>query len=390
MRNRAETAKRPEVESVPRPTSRLLLDSFTVPLSEFPVADSPARLPAVALAKEDRFADSSDARQRGSALLLVLCTILLLAALIVSVVSFVKPGVDEYAAWNGQFHARLLAETGAAYALSPQVSKIDTDLLNQKLENGDSFQTTITSESTRLNVNTLLQLDRGDILERLFRSWGLSDDKARDAVTALTKWVGPVANPNGVTPNNPSADNPISSNPMSTGNPTPSPSASPAPGTTNQPTTNQPGTGTNTLTRPFLAVEQMSLVPAFKTVMDAQPTWADYFTVWTDGKIDVNEATADQIELLTAVSSAQADEFIKHRKGARGIDGEQPYTDLSQVQAVLGLSSAQFELLSPLLGLNSTLDRIESRGSSGPHVSTLTVVVNRNSSPPQYLLWREN
>jgi general secretion pathway protein K len=325
-------------------------------------------------------------RQGGSALLLVLCTILLLAALIVSVVSFVKPGVDEYAAWNGQFHARLLAETGAAYAFSPQVKKTDTELLDQKFENGDSFQTTITSESTRLNVNTLLQVDRGDILERLFRSWGLSDDKARDALAGLTRWVGPVVNPSGVTSNNPTSNNPIPNNPMSSGaNPTPSPSSSPAPGTTNQ-----PGTGTNSLTHPFLAVEQMSLVPEFKTVMDAQPTWADYFTVWTDGKIDVNEATADQIELLTAVSNAQADEFIKHRKGVRGIDGEQPYTDLSQVQAVLGLSSAQFELLAPLLGLTSNLDRIESRGLSGRYVSTLTVVVNRNSSPPQYLLWREN
>src|SRR5262249_3505917 len=156
------------------------------------------------------------------------------------------------------------------------------------------------------------------------------------------------------------------------------PSSSPAPGTANPPTTDQPGT-TNSLTRPFLAVEQMSLVPEFKTVMDTHPVWADYFTVWTDGKIDVNEATADQIELLTAVSSAQADEFIKHRKGVRGIDGEQPYTDLSQVQAVLGLSTAQFELLSPLLGLTSALDRIESHGSSGHYVSTLTVVANRNS-----------
>jgi hypothetical protein len=139
-----------------------------------------------------------------------------------------------------------------------------------------------------------------------------------------------------------------------------------------------------------MAVEQMSLVPELKPVMDAQPLWADYFTVWTDGKIDVNEATADQIELLTAVPSAQADEFIKHRKGVREIDGEQPYTDLSHVQAVLGLCIAQFELVGPLLVLTSALDRIESRGSSGRYVSTLTLVANRKSSPPQYLLWREN
>jgi hypothetical protein len=321
--------------------------------------------------------------------LLVLCTILLLAALVVSVVSFVKPGVDEYGAWNAQFHARLLAETGAAYALSPQVSKTDTELLYQKFQNGDSFQTTITSESTRLNANALLQLDRGDILERLFRSWGLSDEKARDAVAGLTRWVVPVPNANNPTSNNPSPNNPLPSEGNPAPSPNASPSASPMPGATDQPNPNAT-IGTKSLTHPFLAVEQMSLVPEFKTVMDAQPLWADYFTVWTDGKIDVNEATADQIELLTTVSSAQADEFIKHRKGVRGVDGEQPYTDLAQVQAVLGLSTAQFELLAPLLGLTSALDRIESHGSSGRYVSTLTVVANRNSSPPQYLLWREN
>src|SRR6202048_5422373 len=104
-------------------------------------------------------------RERASALLLVLFTILLVSSLVVSVITFLKSSVDEYSAFNHQFRARQLAQSGLAFGLNPQTDNVDRGLLNQRAADGGEFQVTITSESTRLNVNFLLQNDRDDILQ---------------------------------------------------------------------------------------------------------------------------------------------------------------------------------------------------------------------------------
>ncbi|HEX3445781.1 MAG TPA: hypothetical protein VHS80_13780, partial [Chthoniobacterales bacterium] len=102
-------------------------------------------------------------QEEASALLLVLFTMLLVSSLVVSVIAFLKSSVDEYSAFNHQFRARQLAQSGLAFGVNPQTEKIDKALLNQKAGDGGEFQVTITSESTRLNVNFLLQNGRDDV-----------------------------------------------------------------------------------------------------------------------------------------------------------------------------------------------------------------------------------
>src|SRR5580658_4353829 len=99
-------------------------------------------------------------RRRGSALLLVLFAIILLSGLITATVAFVSNDVDEYGALNKEFRARQLAESGLAFGIDPQVTNQDRALLDQVMPDQGRFHVLISSESTKLNINFILQNGR--------------------------------------------------------------------------------------------------------------------------------------------------------------------------------------------------------------------------------------
>jgi hypothetical protein len=310
------------------------------------------------------------AGNRGSALLLVLFTILLISGLILSAVEFVRHDVDEYAALSREFRARQLAVSGLAFAMNPQVRNEDRSILDQKMPDSGQFRVAISSESTRLNINAILQNGREYLLETLFRRWGVADKDVQPAVQGLRNWVS-----------------------------SPGSNQQNLPGQQNQPLTeqvqsNQPAQSLQgvPLVNPFEAVEEMSLVPEFAPVMAARPDWADHFTVWGDGKIDVNLADAAMISLVTGVSPDLAERFVKYRWGPDGVPftaDDQVYLSLDQVRAALGLSPERFQLVQDLLSLNSSVDRIESTGIISSYTKTIDVIVSRNTIPIRYLVWQE-
>ena len=318
-----------------------------------------------------REAHSSDlAADQGSALLLVLFTILLISGLILSAVEFVKHDVDEYAASSREFRARQLAVSGLAFGTNPQVRNEDRSILEQKMPDGGQFRVAISSESTRLNINSILQNGREYLLETLFRRWGVADKDVQPAVQGLRNWVsGPGSNQQNFQAQQ---NQPL----------------------TNQVQANQPAQSLQgvPLVNPFDAVEEMSLVSEFAPVMAARSDWADHFTVWGDGKIDVNLADAEMISLVTGVPPDLAQRFVKYRWGPDGIPftaDDQVYLSLDQVRAALGMSPEQFQLVQDLLSLNSSVDRIESTGIISSYTKTIDVIVSRNTIPIRYLVWQE-
>jgi len=318
--------------------------------------------------------------EKASALLLVLFTILLVSSLVVSVITFLKSSVDEYSAFNHQFRARQLAQSGVAFGLNPQTDNIDRSLLNQRSADGGEFQVTITSESTRLNVNFLLQNDRDDILQTLFRRWGVETNAALAAVQGLRNWA-------------------------TAGGTVPDQGSNQAQEMEQQQQEQQSGAGQNggqtanpqqpqlQLARPFRSVEEMSLIPAFAPVAAAEPDWTKYFTVWSDGTINVNAADADVIALVTGVTPGQAKHFVQHRWGRDGIPytaDDTLYITMDQVRAELGMTAQQFQLVQNLLSINSTVDRVVSKGIINGYTDTLTVIAKRNSVPIAYMVWQED
>jgi len=311
-------------------------------------------------------------RNQGSALLLVLFAIILLTGLITATVGFVKNDVDEYGALNKEFRARQLAESGLAFGIHPQVQNEDRPLLEQQTPDGGRFRVTISSESTKLNVNSILQAGRDDLLENLFARWGVAPKDAEAAVKGLRTYLSGLLGTQAA----PQSGNTVQAAPQGSN-------------------ATQPGsqsTNVTELAQQFAAVEEMSLVPEFGPVIEKQPDWTNFFTIWGDGKIDVNLADADTIELITGVSPATADEFVKYRWGPDGkpftLD-DRVYNSMDEVRAALGMSPEQFQLVEGLLSLTSAVDRIESTGIIAGYEKTIDVVATRNTLPVRYLSWQE-
>jgi DNA uptake protein ComE-like DNA-binding protein len=311
--------------------------------------------------------------------LLVLFTILLVSSLVVSVITFLKSSVDEYSAFNHQFRARQLAQSGLAFGLNPQADNVDRSLLNQRTADGGEFQVTITSESTRLNVNFLLQNNRDDILQTVFRKWGVETNAALAAVKGLRDWVtaGQGVPEQG---SNEAQDMKQQQQDQQ------------AAAVQNGGQTSNPQQPQIQLVRPFRSVEEMSLVPEFAPVVAAQPDWTKHFTVWSDGTINVNSADADVIALVTGVTPEQAKHVVQHRWGRDGIPytaDDTPYVTMDEVRTELGMSPQQFQLVQNLLSIASTVDRVVSKGTINGYTDTLTVIARRNTVPIAYLVWQE-
>jgi general secretion pathway protein K len=306
-------------------------------------------LPQGSIREVDHYPDPCE---QGSALLLVLFTIILLSGLITATVGFLKNDVDEYGARNKGFRARQLAESGLAFGIHPMVNNEDRSLLEQKAEDGGIFRVSIVSESTRLNVNVLLQSGREDLLESLFTRWGVDAKSAKAAVEGMHKYLSSPERVQTIQATNQGAQ----------------------------------------FEAEFRTVEEMSLVPEFAPVIEKQPEWVNFFTVWGDGKLDVNLADADMVELVTGVSPATAKEFVKYRWGPDGkpftLD-DRVYNSMDEVRAALGMSPQQFSLVQDLLSLKSAVDRIESTGIIAGYKKTIAVIVSRNTTPIRYFAWQE-
>jgi general secretion pathway protein K len=323
---------------------------------------SHVRRSAVALSRRVRHA--VDQQRSGSALLLVLFAIILLSGLITATVAFVSNDVDEYGALNKEFRARQLAESGLAFGIDPQVTNQDRALLDQVMPDQGRFHVLISSESTKLNINFILQSGRDDLLTKLFVNWGVAPKTADAAAAGFHSYLS----------------KPLTNQPASGGAQTIQTATQTAAQTETQNETQ------------FTAVAEMSLVPEFGPVMQKRPDWANFFTIWGDGKIDVNMADAPTIALITGVSAATADKFVKYRWGFDGkpytLD-DRIYNSMDEVRAGLGMSAEQFQLVQNFLSLTSAIDRIESTGTIAGYEKQIVVVTSRGTLPITYLSWQE-
>jgi general secretion pathway protein K len=310
----------------------------------------------------------TDRQRGGSALLLVLFAIILLSGLITATVAFVSNDVDEYGALNKEFRARQLAESGLAFGIDPQVTNQDRALLDQAMPDQGRFHVLISSESTKLNINFILQNDRDDLLTKLFVGWGVAPKVADAAVAGFHSYLS----------------KPLTNQPVAGDANTIQTAAQSGP-----PTAPQPALQTATQ---FSAVAEMSLVREFGPVMRKRPDWANFFTIWGDGKLDVNMADPATIALFTGVSAATADKFVKYRWGFDGkpytLD-DRVYNSMDEVRAGLGMSTQQFQLVQDFLSLTSAVDRIESTGIIAGYEKQIIVVTSRDTLPIIFLSWQE-
>ncbi len=297
----------------------------------------------------------------GSALLLVMWALVVMSLAVFGVIKFVGYGFDDTVALQKDFRARQLAESGLAIGLHPQVKPGDP-VLRQKLSAEERIEVRIRPEDGRLPINVIIEFGFSDVLRVLFEQWGLEPEDAFILADSLADWV----DRNGRVRLH---------------------------GAEREYYEEQ-GYPEYPRNRPFESVEEMLSVRGMDKLVAMKPDWRDYFTVHGSGKLNVNGASADAISIYTKVPLEHAEALVKQRNGLDGLpdtEDDLQFSSLEQFRDALGMNPGDFDAVSGLLTVETTLLRVESKGRVGNRVVTLSMIAKlEQGKRPAILATMEN
>jgi len=293
--------------------------------------------------------------RRGSALVAVLWLIAILALTALATVQVVSLDVDVVSAQVNGFRARQMAEAGIAVGANPAVER-DDPVLYQELQEGEGFDVRLASEAGRFNINALLMRKDEPLMRSLFIDWGLDLDEAQLVVDSLADWID--------------GDDFISLNGAEV-------DWYEELGRINQP-----------FNRPFYSMDEIRLVRGMEMIETVRPDWRDWFTVWSGGALDVNEARSELIAAAAEVSVEDAEMIVETVLGPdqeRDTEDDARFENVEEVLAILGVPEIMRPIVSPRLTVNDTTTRIESIGFSGNARHKTTVIVRNRTGRPAIL-----
>ena len=246
---------------------------------------------------------------------------------------------------NG-FEALQVAERGVAVAVNPAVEKMDPILEWQDDELDIEYRAEILSEAALFNINVILLRQDKALLTDIFTDWGMDLQDAQILVGNLTDWVdeGDLAELNGAEVD----------------------------------WYESQGRSNHPFNRPFYNLDEMRLVKGMEELEAIQPNWQSWFTVWSNGRLDVNEADPELIAAAAEVSIEDAQEMVDHVLGPdreRNTEDDQPFGDLAEALSLLGVSEFQQPIVNPRLTVSDTTTRIISDGRAGTVKRRITVIL---------------
>jgi len=304
---------------------------------------------------------SGGKRASGSALIAVFWIMAILSLAVFAAVRVVYHDADVATSQMNGFDALQAAERGIAVAVNPAVEKMDPMLEWFDEENDISYRARILSEAARLNINVILMRKDKALLTSIFTDWGMELEDAQMLVDNLTDWVdgGDLTELNGAEiewyesqgrPNHP-------------------------------------------FNRPFYNLDEMRLVKDMELLEQVQPHWRNWFTIWSQGKLDLNEAKPELISAAAEVSIDQAEEFVDHILGPdleRDTEDDQPFKDLNMALSLLGVSDFQMSVISPRLTVTADqTTRIVSDGRAGTANRRITLILKNRTGQPAILERKE-
>ncbi|MCB1229982.1 MAG: general secretion pathway protein GspK [Verrucomicrobiae bacterium] len=290
--------------------------------------------------------------RRGIALMLVIFAVTFLGLIVVSLLQISQFSWEESSLERGRFQAKLLAESGVALAMHPDVEPGDP-VLHQTFPDGRKVDVDIGSEGGRILVTTLGEDLFLDTTRELFILWGLDATEAATAAESLADWIDSdtEARTNGAETEYYSALEYPDFPPNET----------------------------------FTSIDQMLLVRGMDRVAKLQPRWRDYFTLYGDGSIDVNEAPPDLMEAFSGCTPDAAQSLAATRTGNDLTDGTEDdyrFESLDEVKVLLGMGDDQWDRISASITLENATKRIESTGSIGDtYLYRLIVLTEGDDSP---------
>ncbi len=288
----------------------------------------------------------SPSSRRGAALLITLWCVAIVAIVVVTLARVVSADVDTEKVRVKRFEARELALSGMAHGMNPKLER-DSEFYYQKLSSGGEWHVRVIGETSRLNINSLLADRESRVLERLFRLWGVSDEDIRIVTDSLGDW----ADRDGLARLNGAEREQL----------------------VGQDRYSLPEN------RNFRSVSEMARVRGMDAVAQAKPDWKDYFTVYGNGKIDIQDASADVLE-AAGFTATQAEAIIEVRNGGDRLPGTTDDTeikDMNWVAEAAGIGPEQAGSVLQNFQTKAEPSRVESVGIIGGTRYRITSVLDR-------------
>jgi hypothetical protein len=275
---------------------------------------------------------------------------------------------DLAASRTGGTQAAHFAEMGLAVGANPVVERSDP-LLRQVFDGGTSgFDCEIGSEADKFDINLLLanqnpdQDDKGWLRE-LFTNWGMEVEAAQSLVDALIDWTdeGDLEEMNGA----------------------------------ELPYYEERGYPNRPFNRPFYSLDEMRLVRGMDLLEQANPDWKEYFTIWTQTGIDLNEAPVDRISRALQIPYGDAEiisETVRGPDGIRGTEDDLPFRSLEEAvgpSGVVFMSETELALVQHRVTTQSDTVRLASTGWYGDVKRRLTLILRNREATPTLLDRRE-
>jgi general secretion pathway protein K len=249
--------------------------------------------------------------------------------------------------------ARQIAEMGIAVGSNPVVKPSDPILRQLDGSTGEGFEVRVASEGGRFNINAILLQEDKALLRSIFSDWGLELEDAQAIADALGDWVD--------------SDDDVALNGAEV-------NEYEEAGRINQP-----------FNRPFYDISEVRFVRGMDLVEAVRPDWRNWFTVWSGGALDLNEASAELIAAAAEIPVEQADiipETVRGTDGMRDTDDDVPFQNAAQALDLLGIDAEGRPDLSQRFTVNDTTTRIESIGyAAGAKRKIIVIVRNRTGKP---------
>ncbi|MEZ5387776.1 MAG: type II secretion system protein GspK [Prosthecobacter sp.] len=274
--------------------------------------------------------------QRGSALIAVFWMIFVLGMVLFAATKALHADTAYTRMMRGRIYAKRYAETGLELARHPVIQQ-DDPLLHFANDDEGGFDVTLKTEEARLNINHLLLTGDKVLLRRLFNRWDFKPEFTAALCDALKDWVD--------------EDDSVSLNGAE------------------KREYQKAGLEGMPFNRPFKEVEEMLNVRGMDIVNAERPDWREWFTVYGDGLIDINDTSAEIISLLGNVPMERVQPLLTFRAGPDGrhrTRDDSRFTSVPQVAQMLGVfNRGTVEQLTQWIQFSGPIRRIESVGYLG-------------------------
>jgi len=294
--------------------------------------------------------------RRGTALVAVLWLIAILAMACMAAMRVISFDMELATQKIHGSRAGHMAEAGIAVGSNPAVERDDPILKYYNPETDEGYEVELISEGGRFNINAILLRDDTNFLRSLFIKWGLDLDAAQALVDALGDWVD--------------ADDEVRLNGAEY-------EWYEARGRTNQP-----------FNRPFYDINEMRLVRDMDLIEALRPDWRDWFTIWSGGLLDINEARAELIAAAAEVSVEQAaaiPEIVNGPDGILGTEDDSPFQDAASALAIIGINANARPDIAARFTVGDTTTRVVSTGTASGVKRRITAILRNRSGQPALL-----